>query len=97
MKKRKKTRGLEEIPNRNPVAKFAHNFNKVQIFKDRSKYCRKVKYKNREPLPILFTNNIGKGFFLFLNGKFETKGRTQKINGESDPEVTNKAKSELRR
>jgi len=70
MKKRKKARGLEEIPDRNLVAKFAHNFNKAQTFKDRSKYFRKAKHKNREPLPMLFTNNIGKGFFLFLNRKF---------------------------
>ena len=69
MKKRKKTKGLEEIPNRNPVAKFAHNFNKAQTFKDKSKYCRKAKYKNMEPLPMLLINNIGNGFIVFLNRK----------------------------
>ncbi len=77
MKKRKKTRGLEEIPNRNPVAKFAHNFNKAQTFKDRSKYYRKAKHKNREPLPMLFTNNIGKGFGFFLKRKLVSKWRIE--------------------
>ena len=69
MKKRKKTKGLAEIPDRNPVAKFAHNFNKAQTFKDRSKYYRNAKHKNREPLPILLMNNIGNGFRLILNRK----------------------------
>ncbi len=77
MKKSKKTKGLEEIPSRNPVAKFAHNFNKAQTFNDRSKYYRKAKHKNREPLPMLFTNNIGKGFRFFLKRKLVSKWRIE--------------------
>ncbi len=69
MKKRKKTKGLAETSNRNPVAKFAPNFNRAQKFKDKSKYCRKAKYKNLEPLPMLLINNIGNGFIVFLNRK----------------------------
>ncbi len=39
----------------NPVAKFAHQFNKAQVYKDKSKYLRKIKHKNQEPFPMLLT------------------------------------------
>ena len=77
MKKRKKTKGLVEIPDRNPVAKFAHNFNKTQTFKDRSKYFRKAKHKNQEPLAMLLINNIANGFRFSLNGKLVSQRRVE--------------------
>ncbi|MCD2449613.1 hypothetical protein GO003_004330 [Methylicorpusculum oleiharenae] len=45
----------------NLVAKHARTFNKAHVFQDKTKYSRKAKYKNQEPLPIA-NNVIGKGF-----------------------------------
>jgi len=70
MKKRKKTRDLENPTAQNPVAKFAHQFNKAHTFKDKSKYCRNAKHKKLEPLAMLLINNMANGFLLFLNRKF---------------------------
>jgi len=44
MKKRKNPKGIEIVPIQNPVAKYAHLFNKVQTFCDKSKYSRKAKH-----------------------------------------------------
>ncbi len=77
MKKRKKTNKKTEIPNRNLVAKHASNFNKTQVFTDKTKYNRKAKHKNREPFPISFFDNMGKGFWLFMNGNLMGQRRVQ--------------------
>jgi hypothetical protein len=45
----------------NLVAKHARTFNKAHVFQDKTKYSRKAKYKNQEPLPIA-SDAIGKGF-----------------------------------
>ncbi len=52
----------------NPVAKFAHQFNKAQVYKDKSKYLRKIKHKNQEPFPILLLTVLEKvaGFSVLL-------------------------------
>jgi hypothetical protein len=60
MKKRKNQRELETVPLQNPVAKFAHHFNKSQTFRDKSKYSRKAKHARQEVFPIPLPGGIGK-------------------------------------
>lgn len=38
-------------PQRNLVAKYAHQFQRAACFRDRSKYRRNNKHKGREPFP----------------------------------------------
>lgn len=45
MTKRKKKKS-QEFEFRNYVAKYAHQFNKHQVHKDKKKYSRKIKHKN---------------------------------------------------
>ena len=59
MKKRKNTQGKDCIPNQNPVAKFAHLFNKAQTFCDKSKYSRKAKHTRQEASPMVPGGIIG--------------------------------------
>jgi len=47
MKKRKKQQKNSAAETKNLVAKHAHYFNKAVIFKDKSKYQRKAKHKQR--------------------------------------------------
>jgi len=77
MKKRKKANETAEIPNHNLVAKHARNFNKAQIFSDKTKYCRKAKHKSQKPFPISFISNMGNGFWLFRNGNLMCQGCIQ--------------------
>ena len=53
MKKRKKIKesGAKQI--KNPVAKFAFQFNKAQVFKDKTKYQRNAKHKGQKSFPIM--------------------------------------------
>ncbi|MBF6650689.1 hypothetical protein [Methylobacter sp. BlB1] len=60
MKKRKNRSELEALPMQNPVAKFAHQFNKAQTFRDKSKYSRKAKHAKQEVFPITWFSAIGK-------------------------------------
>lgn len=60
MKKRKNKNGRVNIPDQNPVAKFAHQFNKAHTFKDKSKYARKAKHNKQEVFPIALFSTIGK-------------------------------------
>ena len=59
MKKSKKPKVTAPL---NPVAKHAHQFNKAQVFQDKTKYRRKGKHQQWEPLPIQLEGFIGKGF-----------------------------------
>ena len=67
MKKRKKSNNLTTAVCNNPVAKYAHQFNKAQVFKDKSKYQRRCKHKGKEPFPMMLSLSdiIGKGSFHF--------------------------------
>lgn len=68
MKKTRKTKNLESRPLKNPVAKFAFQFNKSHVFKDKTKYQRRAKHKGKEPFPITLFYLIGKGsFFCAIN------------------------------
>ncbi|ESS73454.1 hypothetical protein MGMO_20c00090 [Methyloglobulus morosus KoM1] len=51
MKKRKNMNKIEEAPNQNPVAKFAHQFNKAQVFDDKTEYRRQAKHRKQEASP----------------------------------------------
>ncbi len=59
MKKRKNPKGVEIAPNQNPVAKYAHLFNKAQTFCDKSKYSRKAKHPRQEASPMVPGGIIG--------------------------------------
>jgi len=59
MKKRKNPKGIEIVPIQNPVAKYAHLFNKVQTFCDKSKYSRKAKHTRQEASPMVPRGIIG--------------------------------------
>ena len=48
---KKKRRDLDDMVMKNPVAKYAGRFNKQQVFKDRTKYCRKIKYRKPDQNP----------------------------------------------
>ncbi len=57
MQKRKKPME-SKISLNNPVAKFAYQFNKSSIFKDKTKYQRNAKH--RESFPIVFSDLLEK-------------------------------------
>jgi hypothetical protein len=48
MKKRKNQQQADAIALQNPVAKFAHQFNKAQIFCDKTQYRRSAKHRKQE-------------------------------------------------
>lgn len=64
MKKTNKSKHLETDFIKNPVAKFAHQFNKAQVFKDKTKYQRKAKHKGKEPFLMLFLPLLEKVSYL---------------------------------
>jgi len=55
MKKRKMLAKAAAIPLQNPVAKFAHTFNKSLSFRDKSKYFRNVKHRKQEASSVVLT------------------------------------------
>lgn len=63
MKKNRKSKMLETKRIKNPVAKFAFQFNKAQVFKDKTKYQRNTKHKGKEPFLMMLKNIIRKGSF----------------------------------
>ncbi len=52
MKKRSNPNKIDCIPIQNPVAKFARQFNKAQIFADKNQYRRNAKHRQQEASPI---------------------------------------------
>ncbi len=54
MGKRNKTKLLADKPLNNPVAKFAHQFNKALVYADKRKYRRNAKHSGLEPFSIAF-------------------------------------------
>jgi hypothetical protein len=72
MKKRRNSNKIDSIAVQNPVAKFAHQFNKAHIFTDKSKYRRKEKHTKQEASSIVLTKTIEEascvlGFSLTVN------------------------------
>lgn len=68
MKKRKNPKGVAIALNQNPVAKYAHLFNKAQIFCDKSKYSRKAKHPKQEASPMVPAGIIGLASCFILDG-----------------------------
>ncbi len=58
MKKRKNTHKIDCVPIQNPVAKFAHQFNKAHIFEDKNNYRRNAKHRKQEASPIALLRAI---------------------------------------
>jgi len=70
MKKRDKIKLPTDRVVKNPVAKYARQFNKAQVFKDKTGYQRGAKHKGREPFIMSLSKGITKGcLFLSLLGK----------------------------
>jgi hypothetical protein len=61
MRKQNPSKGLDDKPIKNPVAKFAHQFNKAQTYADKTKYRRKAKHHGLEPFSIVVKPAIQKG------------------------------------
>ncbi len=62
MKKRKKSKHLQTPVTPNPVAKFAHQFNKSHQFDDKTKYRRRNKHKGQEPFAMCLLNTLQMAF-----------------------------------
>ena len=58
MKKRKNPNKIDCVPNQNPVAKFAHHFNKAHVFEDKNKYRRNAKHRKQEASPMALVRVI---------------------------------------
>jgi len=58
MKKRKNPNKIDCVPIQNPVAKFAHQFNKAHIFEDKNKYRRNAKHRKQEASPMTLVRII---------------------------------------
>jgi hypothetical protein len=69
MKKTKKSKGLADKTMNNFVAKFAHQFNKAQVYQDKTKYKRTAKHKGKEPFPM-FAIILEKASTLFVKASF---------------------------
>ena len=59
MKKRKNPHKIDCVPIQNPVAKFAHQFNKAHVFEDKNKYRRSAKHRKQEASPVALVRVIG--------------------------------------
>jgi hypothetical protein len=75
MKKRKNPNTKEGITIQNPVAKFAHQFNKAHIFEDKNTYRRNAKHRKQEASLIALVRVIREA-----SCGLETVIRTQENN-----------------
>lgn len=83
MKKRSKQCKIDCVVLQNPVAKFAHHFNKCHIIDAKNKYQRKAKHAKKEILPIVpVMGLIGKISFFNSLVRYvgEEKMRLVKVN-----------------
>jgi len=58
MKKRSNPNKIDCIPVQNPVAKFARQFNKAQVFADKNQYRRNAKHRQQEASPITLNLSV---------------------------------------
>ena len=58
MKKRSNPNKIDCILIQNPVAKFAHQFNKAQVYADKNQYHRKAKHRQQEASPITLNFSV---------------------------------------
>lgn len=61
MRKQKQAGDISNPCTKNPVAKFAHQFNKAQVYADKRKYQRKAKHSCLEPFAIVSAESIANG------------------------------------
>lgn len=61
MRKQNRPTGLDGETVKNPVAKFAHHFNKAVVYTDKRQYRRKAKHAGQEPFSITIPVVIEKG------------------------------------
>ncbi|MBS3965038.1 MAG: hypothetical protein KGZ80_11220 [Methylomonas sp.] len=61
MKKQNRSKVLPDVPIKNPVAKFAHQFNKAQVFGDKRRYQRNAKHGGLEPFAIGSVESMANG------------------------------------
>ena len=66
MKKRKNPHKIDSVPQQNPVAKFARQFNKAHIFADKNQYRRNAKHRKQEASSITLIRVIEEAF-CFIN------------------------------
>ena len=66
MKKRHRIKLPNQALTNNPVAKYAGQFNKAQVFKDKTHYQRRAKHKGREPFIMSLYKGIIKGCLFSL-------------------------------
>ncbi len=62
MRKQNPAQRLGNGSKQNPVAKFAHQFNKAQVFADKRHYKRNAKHKSAEPFAIVYRLTMANGF-----------------------------------
>ncbi len=63
MKKRNNPKKIDCVPIQNPVAKFAHQFNKALIFVNKNKYQRNAKHRKQEASLIILSRIIREAFY----------------------------------
>jgi hypothetical protein len=72
---------IDCIPIQNPVAKFAHQFNKAHVFEDKNKYRRNAKHRKQEASPIALARVIGEAScFLDISIRNLEIGNSLKLN-----------------
>jgi|GEM_PF-483517 len=82
MKKRSKQCKIDCVVLQNPVAKFAHHFNKCHIIDAKNKYQRKAKHAKKEILPIVpLIGLIGKVSFFNGLARCFGKGKMRLVGG----------------
>ena len=64
MKKRKNPNKIDCIPIKNPVAKFAHQFNKAHVFEDKNNYRRNAKHRKQEASPTALVRAVREASFV---------------------------------
>jgi hypothetical protein len=69
MKNRKNPNKIDSVPIQNPVAKFAHQFNKAHVFEDKNKYRRNAKHRKQEASPMALSRVIGEASRIFAKGQ----------------------------
>ena len=88
MKKRKNMNKIEEAPNQNPVAKFAHRFNKAQVFGDKTEYRRKAKHEMQEVSPSTLPRVDGESFCRVLHYLMQIIGNYWRKLDNQKPQST---------
>lgn len=73
MKHRNNPDKIDYAPVQNPVAKFAHQFNKAHVFEDKNKYHRNAKHRKQEASLITLDRIIREVSCFFFQPLHSTK------------------------